>query len=88
MCSCPQRSHCCRCPPRAGVRHAPIARRALRCAAVVRRMRRNVSLRARTIAPRSGPAVTAQSPEIFGTALRTRSSGPVTLPRVDGETCV
>lgn len=30
MCSSPQRSHCCRCPPRAGVRHAPIARRALR----------------------------------------------------------
>ena len=43
MRSWPQRSHCCRCPLRAGVRHAPIARRALRCAAVVRRVRRKIS---------------------------------------------
>lgn len=90
MCSCPQWSHCCRCPPRAAVRHAPIARRALRCAAVVRRLRRKVWLRARTIAPRSHPAAaTLHSPElVVEAALRTRSSGPTTLPSSEGETCV
>ncbi len=70
------------------MRHALIARMAFRCAAVVRRLRRKVSLRARTIAPRSDSALTAHSFELSMAALKTRSSGSITFPSVDGDTCV
>lgn len=78
----------CRCPPSAGVRHAAIAPRALRCAAVVRRPRRKVSLRARTIAPRSVSAAMPQLAVLPVAAFRTRSTGAVTFPNIAGETCV